>query len=181
MILLSGMPGAGKEEFVKIAKKRGYYIVRMGDIVREYTKKLGYEVNSVNVGMVANSERERFGEAIWALRTVEKLKECDSRKVVVDGIRSLAEINIFRENFDKVFVVAILASPKTRFERIKARGRVDDFISYDEFIKRDFRELSWGVGNVIALADFYIINESSLEEFHKNVEKFLEAFEKLEK
>lgn len=178
MLIVTGMPGAGKDEFAKVAEKMGYSIIRMGDIVREYTEKMGLEVNSANVGIIANSERKLRGEAIWALRTIEKIGECSNERIVIDGARSIAEVRTFREKFGEVYIVAILASPKTRFERIIRRGRKDDFITYDEFEKRDLRELSWGVGEVIALADFYIVNESSLEEFHANVKKFLEKFEK---
>ncbi len=172
MIILTGMPGAGKEEFVSVAVKLGYAVVRMGDIVREYTQKEGLEVNSKNVSMVAQRERDLHGEDIWARRTVERVRKLGD-KVVIDGTRSLAEVEVFKRELNDVFIVAILASPKTRYERIKRRGRKDDIMSYEEFVERDMRELRWGVGNVIALADYYLVNESSLEEFHKNVENFL--------
>ena len=36
-----GMPGAGKSLVVEVARKKGYAIVVMGDIVREETQKEG--------------------------------------------------------------------------------------------------------------------------------------------
>ena len=63
MVVLVGMPGSGKEEFAKIAQKRGFSIVRMGDTVREETKKRGLELNDRNVGRLAHEEREKTGTA----------------------------------------------------------------------------------------------------------------------
>ena len=40
----------------------------------------------------------------------------------------------------------------------------------------DNRELGWGLGETMALADVMIINESSLDEFKDNVRKLMEEF-----
>ena len=46
----------------------------------------------------------------------------------------------------------------------------------EEFHERDNRELGWGLGETMALADVMIINESSLDEFKDNVRKLMEEF-----
>jgi len=48
----------------------------------------------------------------------------------------------------------------------------------DELVKRDERELSWGIGKAISLSDYMIVNDSTLEEFKANVESLLERIEK---
>ena len=53
------------------------------------------------------------------------------------------------------------------------RKRIDDTFSKEDFDERDKRELSWGIGEVIALADVMIVNEEGIEEFKKKVEKVL--------
>jgi dephospho-CoA kinase len=60
-------------------------------------------------------------------------------------------------------VVAVHASPKTRYERMLKRRRTDDAGSIEAFRARDLRELGWGLGDVIATADVMLVNESSLE------------------
>jgi len=171
MIGLAGMPGSGKGVFVETAKKKGFDVVRMGDAVWEYVKKKGLTLNDENVGGVADEERKKFGYGIWAERTLPFIK---NRKTVVDGIRSVEEINVFRKHFHDFTLIVIHSSPETRFQRIMKRKRVDDSFSKEKFDERDRREISWGIGKVIALADEVIVNEGSAEEFKRNVEKVLE-------
>lgn len=173
LILLAGMPGAGKEEFLKIARKEEYDIVRMGDVVRRRAEKKG--ISEKDIGTFANREREEHHGGIWADRTLSVLKE---DRTVIDGIRSQSEVSIFKSELDReANIVAIHASPETRFERLKERGREDLPQTWEEFRDRDKRELDWGLGKVIARADHMIVNEGSLKEMH---EKSRELLEKLE-
>ncbi len=178
VILLVGMPGAGKEEFVKIAREMGYEVVRMGDVVREYVKSLGYELSDSIVGNIANEERKKHGIDIWAKRTVERIRGRGG-KVLIDGVRCLEEVDVFKNELGEgVKLVGIFAPRRVRYERIVGRGREDDIKTWDEFVAREMRELKWGLGNVFALADYMLLNTSSLEDFHKNVRDFLLALEK---
>jgi len=63
-----------------------------------------------------------------------------------------------------VSVVAVHASPRTRYERLISRGRSDDPKNWEDFAERDLRELSVGIGNVIALAEEMLVNEGSVDE-----------------
>lgn len=172
VIALTGMPGSGKEEFVFQAKEKGIPVVRMGDVVRNEVSKQGLELTDDNVGKTANNEREKYGFGIWAERTVP-LVEGDF--VLIDGIRGDAELSVFRKVFgDDLIVVGVHSSPKIRYERIKKRNRKDATTTLEDFHKRDNRELSWGIGNAIALCDLMIVNEGSLAHFKKEVKKILD-------
>ena len=92
----------------------------------------------------------------------------------MDGIRSPYEIELFKENFENFISVSIYASPQTRFERIKLRGREDDTTDFNEFMVRENRELGFGIGNVVSTTDYLIENECSLEEFKRRVAEFVE-------
>jgi dephospho-CoA kinase len=88
----------------------------------------------------------------------------DGDVVVIDGIRSMAEIEIFRRA-GHVKLIAIAASPGRRFGLLTRRGRSDDPSDVERFNIRDERELSIGIGNAIALADEVVSNEHlSLDE-----------------
>lgn len=175
VILLTGMPGAGKEEFLNIAKGKGYEIVRMGDVVREQSKIADLDLEKESIGEFADREREEHHEGIWADRTLSKI---DTEKTIIDGLRSADELKIFRSELEKdAPVVAIHSSPDTRFERLRERGREDAPQNREEFRERDKRELEWGLGSIIARADHMIVNEGGLSEFQKKCEEFLDTID----
>ncbi|MFQ6087675.1 MAG: AAA family ATPase [Candidatus Methanofastidiosia archaeon] len=170
MICLVGMPGSGKGEFVKIARRFSFSVISMGDVVREETLKRGFPLKEH--GKVAKLLREEIGEDAVARLTCEKI---DEDYKIVDGVRSLAEIRCFKKHF-QFSVLAIHASQKTRFLRLKKRGRKGDPKNFKDFERRDQRELKFGLGEVIALADFMLVNEDSLDKFKRECKRFLEDF-----
>jgi len=173
VIAFTGMPGSGKSEAVKVAIEMGIPVVRMGDCVWEEVKRRGLEINDENVGRIANEMREKYGKDIWAKRTFEKI-DPSWDTVVIDGIRNIEEVEFFREKLGKDFtLVAIHASPETRYRRLMERRREDDSTTLEKIKERDERELRWGIGVVIAMADVIIVNEGSLDEFREEVENTL--------
>ena len=52
--------------------------------------------------------------------------------------------------------------------------REDDSKDYSGFLKRDQMELDFGIGNVIALSDKIIINESDFESYQEKINEFLD-------
>lgn len=168
LILLTGMPGSGKEEFVKVCMRRGIRVLRMGDFVRAESKELGFPVTDEAIGGHAQEMREKEGFDYWARKTAEAL---DDRLTLIDGLRGRAEFLLFRNKSSAgTVVVAIHTSPQVRFQRLVARGRSDAPKTYEEFDQRDVRELRWGLGDVIARADYMITNESTIEQLQAKAE-----------
>ena len=174
VIGLAGMPGAGKSLFVEAATKLGYAIVVMGDVIRQETLKRGLELTPQNVGKVMLLLREEGGSCVIAEKCIPKIEEQTSQKVVVDGLRSLYEADTFKAHFSKFTLVAVHASPEKRFKRLNCRGRSDDPKNWAVFHERDMRELSVGLGNVIAMAEQIIVNDNSMEQFKTQVKEYLE-------
>lgn len=169
--ILTGMPGAGKEEFVKVAVEQGYRVVRMGDVVRQEAIRRNVNMDDRGVGGFASEERRIEGAGIWAHRCIPLLEDHD---FVIDGSRSVHELEVFRgELGDRVRLVAIYASPEKRFERLKRRNRSDAPQTWEAFRERDAREIGWGLGELIDRADIVLTNEGALEEFHAKVREEL--------
>lgn len=173
VIGVTGLPGSGKSFVFEKAKERGAVVVCMGDIIREKAAERGE-----NVGTTARKLREEQGQYIVAKLTVEKIMEflqehTESKIVLIDGIRSPYEIEMFDASFDDFISLSVYASPKTRFERITLRNRKDDSSVYEDFKERDQRELDFGIGEVIATADFLIKNEDTFEAYEEEVVEFL--------
>ena len=169
--MVTGMPGAGKEEFVQVARSLDYDVVRMGDVVRAEAKRQGITDTDKGVGGFADQERQLNGFDIWAKRSVTHVQ---SERTIIDGSRGLDELEVFRQAFGKgVLLVAIHSSPASRYPRLKKRGRPDAPTSWTEFEARDRRELGWGLGNLIAMADVMLLNDGEIDEFKVKVRTFL--------
>ena len=179
ILLLVGMPGAGKEEFVKVAKGKGYHIIRMGDVVRDFVSANGYPMKNEIVGKIAGEERNKHGVEIWAKRTVKKILDMNIKKIVVDGIRCPEEVQIYKEKLkDKVLVIGIFATQSDRYKRIMLRHRPDDVSTWEEFLSRENRELSWGLGSAFARSDYMLTNTESLHKYQEKVQMLLTMLEK---
>ena len=177
VIGLAGMPGSGKSVVVDMAREMGYDIVVMGDVIRQETLKRGLELTPQNVGKVMLELRQESGNFVIAQKCIPKIKEQTSPKVLVDGLRSLFEADIFREHFAKFSLVAVYASPQTRFSRLTNRHRSDDPAEWRVFQERDMRELGVGLGNAIAMAELVIVNDNSFEHVKAKVKESLEWIE----
>lgn len=159
------MPGSGKEEIVRLARAMGYEIVRMGDVVREEAARRGLPITDAAVGGMAHQERVEHGFGIWAERTLPRVR---GSLVLIDGLRGSAELDVFRRAFgDRLTVLAVHASPRTRHARMSNRKRSDDAVAPEALRARDVRELGWGLGAVIAMADVVVVNEGSLPAFRR--------------
>lgn len=173
VIGVTGMPGSGKSVVSRVAENLGMKVVRMGDVIRDEAHK-----RNESPGKVAVDLRKEFGKYVIAERCVEYIKNISANEkqdaektpsspkdsdltVLIEGIRSPWEVEIFRKNFPDFKVIAIHSAPKTRYLRIQKRMRLDDSTETKEALKRDKRELKFGIGEVIATADFMVVNEGA--------------------
>jgi dephospho-CoA kinase len=169
IVAFTGMPGSGKTAAVKVALDRGIQVLRMGDAVWDEVKRRDLPLKADVVGQVADEMRRTDGPDIWARRTLKKV-DPDAKLVVIDGLRSMAELEVFKNALGNDFIVVHIQCPtEVRMERILGRGRVDDTGSVEAFNARDERELAWGLGEVLEAADVLISNTGTEQELRLNV------------
>ena len=175
VVCVTGMPGCGKEEVLAVAQELGFTIVRMGDVVRDEAQRRGLPITDAAIGGMAHAERQAHGFGVWAERTLPRIR---GERVLVDGLRGRAELEVYRKAFGSgLAVIAVHASPKTRYERMSKRQRADEVESYGAFLVREARELGWGLGDVIATADLVLVNEGTLEEFRRQARAAVERLD----
>ena len=167
------MPGSGKTTIKEFIQNMDYSVIAMGDVIREEAKKRGLKPNAKNLGRIMILLREEEGPEIVAKRCVKKIQVSEQRVLVIDGLRSLSEVEEFRKHFAGFTIIGIHASPKTRFNRLLSRKRSDDPISWNNFAVRDMRELKVGLGNVFAISDQIIINEGTKDDLKKRLHKVM--------
>ncbi|MDH5450028.1 MAG: AAA family ATPase [Candidatus Bathyarchaeota archaeon] len=175
LIGVTGMPGAGKATVEKFVQNLGYPVVVMGDEIRDEAKRRGLKLTPENLGMVMLKLREEEGPNVIAERCIPKIEKANGNIVVVDGIRSPHEVKEFKRHFPRFTLIAIHASPETRFQRLFKRRRSDDPNEWDTFAERDLRELSVSLGDVIVMADYMIVNEGTKNQLTSQIRKILEA------
>ena len=159
---LTGMPGAGKTTVANYLSQKGIPLLIMGDVVREVAEDDGLEPTSDNLAKLMLRLRKRNGPEAVAHLIVNKIKLMKKEDkqlsvVIVDGIRSMAEVQVLRR-IGSVKLLAIHGSTLTRYTHVRERGRSDVPSNIGEFDKRDKIEMDVGISNAIALADETISN-----------------------
>ncbi len=163
IVAVTGMPGSGKSTMARrIAEIMEAPLLSMGDVVRREVARRGMEVTVENVEEVATLLRKELGRAAVAVLLARELGGIEG-PVVVDGLRSLEEARILSRH-GRLCIVAVHASPLTRYRRLMARRRTDDIRGWEDLTLRDSKNLEYGIGNAIAMADYMIVNEGPLEE-----------------
>lgn len=179
VVAIVGMAGAGKSEVSCVFESKGYARIRFGDITDEELKKNGLDVNEENERRMRESLRERFGMEAYAMLNLTKIDlALKTSPVVVDGLYSWEEYkflsNYYQQNFR---VVGVWSSPSTRYARLSQRPIRS--LKLEEAYSRDQAEiLNLNKGGPIAMADFTIINESSLKDLEKDTKKTISTMEK---
>ena len=171
IIGITGMPGSGKNIVRTLVRESGFPMVVMGDEVRAEAKQRNLDPTPENLGHVMLQIRAEEDPGVLARRCIPKIKASNSRVVIIDGIRSMHEVEEFKREFPDLKVIAIDSSPEIRFKRLFNRGRADDPEDWETFVERDQRELSVGIGEVIASADCKVTNEGTKRQFRDNLEQ----------
>ena len=170
------MPGSGKSTVVSTLKTKGIEALNLGDGVRAEAKRRNLEPSGDNLGKLMLELREKNGPGAIAALLTEPIKNSQSKVIVVDGVRSTAEIEVLK-NVGSVKLLSIEASANTRYKFLSARGRSDDPETREKFEERDNRELSVGIGESIAIADETIVNSNiTLDELTERAYKLIEKW-----
>ncbi|NYT05219.1 MAG: flagellar hook-basal body complex protein FliE [Methanomicrobiales archaeon] len=177
VIGIVGLPAGGKGEFSRIAGEMGIPVIVMGDVIRNAIREAGLAPDDAAMGEMSRRLREQHGRDAIALLTISAIEAQDAPVVLVDGIRSDAEVATYRAHFDSFVLVGITSPFAVRLERLQQRGRSDDPAGEEGLRDRDERELGWGLGNALAMADVTIDNSGSLAAFSDAVRALLLSLE----
>jgi len=176
VVAIVGMAGAGKSEVARMFEEHGFEKVRFGDVTDEELKNRGLEPNEENERYIRQQLRKEHGMAAYAKLNLPKIdSSLKSSNVVVDGLYSWEEYILLKEYYGEQFTtVAVWASAATRHGRLT--DRKERPLTLEEAASRDKSEIeNSNKGGPIAMADFTIINETSLEEMKKETERVLSA------
>ncbi|MFH1639217.1 MAG: AAA family ATPase [Chloroflexota bacterium] len=170
IVSIVGMAGAGKSEAARVFGESGFTPIRFGDITDEEVKRRGLSLNEANERYVREYLRQEHGMEAYALLNLPRIDAALKKSaVVLDGLYSWEEYTCLKNHYGAdLCMIAVYASPKTRYDRLSRRPVRP--LSAEEAASRDYAEIeSLNKGGPIAMADFTIINESSLQDLEKDV------------
>ena len=174
---------SGKGEVVKLLAERGYRYISLSDIVREEAKQEGAPVNREHMQNIGNRLRQSGGAGVLGRRVKNKIENSDISRWVIDGIRNPAEVKELRR-LEGFHLLGSEADIPVILERMKLRNRDTDQMPEDELLRRLDRE--WGIGEpengqqvgpCMKLADFIILNNSSINHLSVEVSRILNDLE----
>ena len=180
VLVIVGMPGAGKSLASSVMKTRGIPVFVSGDIIRAEARKRQLKFTRKNLGELMLKIRKEEGMGAVAKRLVPLVERRSGEFVVYEGARSVEEVDELRRKYD-VVVIAINASPQSRFRRLQRRGRSDKPRGWADFEERDNRELGVGIAKLIALADRTVENEDSKDDLKRRARRVLQVVLKQKK
>jgi dephospho-CoA kinase len=177
IVCLTGMPGAGKSTISAGLQKKGFASINMGDAVRAEAKRRNLEPTGQNLGKLMLELREKNGQGAVAELIKDQIVNSNSDVVVIDGVRSNAEIEVLKKTAT-VKLLAVHASTDTRYSFLTTRHRSDDPQNRQSFDERDNREIGVGISASIALADETLSNnnltvEQLIDTAYKIISKWL--------
>ncbi|MEM1577462.1 MAG: deaminase [Candidatus Pacearchaeota archaeon] len=177
---VTGLNAAGKDTFANYLTKKSFYHISLSDILRDIAKKRNIKITRENLIKIGNEIREKYGPSILAQLALEKAnKEAFGQHLVISSIRNIYELN-YLERQKNFILVAIIADVKTRYERY-CKNPHAGFMSFEKFVELEEQEKSdkpeaQQLHLVLERAKVKIINDSTLENFYKKIDRFLQDF-----
>jgi len=183
IFILVGLQLSGKSSHGhKLNEETQIPMIETGHAVYHELKHQKLEVNHANTTKVIKNLLSRDPTAFTrVILEYEKEKYQDSEILLLNGVKSPAEIEYARKHFGKnnVFVLGFHASKKTRFNRVNNPDRFKvsgeyrektqedkDLALWENFTSRDIREIGLGIGNALALANEILVTENRMWPFH---------------
>lgn len=176
IVAIVGMAGAGKSEVARVFEEHGFKRVRFGDITDEELKKRELQPSEQNERSIREELRKKYGMAAYAKLSLPRIDSLlKSSRVVIDGLYSWEEYMLLKERYQGQFsVLAVWASPATRCFRLAHRAKRP--LTPEETASRDRSEIeNTNKGGPIAMADFTILNEGSLEDLRSETRRVISS------
>ncbi len=177
---ITGTLGAGKGTVVKyLVSKKGFTHYSVRDYIRLELENRNMPVNRDTLTAMANSLRAKHG-APYLVEQLFKKARAKNQNSIIESIRNPGEIENLRQYTD-FFLLAVDADARLRYKRIRSRNSETDQVSYHKFMQNEEREMHSTDPNnqnlfaCIHVADYVIVNNSSLINFHRSIEDFLNA------
>ena len=179
IVAIVGMSGSGKSVAVDYLTSKGVPKVYFGGMIYKEMEKRG--IKRTPDGESEKKFREMIRETEgkdWVVKQVieevRNLVDAGQRRIVLDGVYSWTEMKTLKHEFPGVMTfIAVVVPKKLRYKRVAMRPERP--FSGEEIKERDRSEIeNLEKGGPIAAADYYVLNDGSVEQMEKKLGEILE-------
>ena len=173
IIALVGLAGSGKSSAVKYLTEKGFPKIYFGGVIYKAMDEAGIEKTWDNQQKFREEIRRREGKDFVIKRVIKNIHDlinAGQNKIVLDGLYTWSEYKFLKHEFPgQVVVIAIVTPKHLRYQRMIKRAERP--MQPHEVDQRDWSEIeNLEKGGPIAIADYFIINDGSLEQLHQKID-----------
>ena len=174
-----GRNGSGKSSVCEYLETKGFTVISLSDVVRRHAADQQLSDDRDSLTTLANQLKSEHGLAYFAEAAMAQAASLSH--VAFDSIRHPKEISLLKQA--GVVLIGIKADLKDCYDRIKARGKGTDFVTFEEFKAQDEYEMSGQskgqqIAACLALCDRCIENNQGLGNLFAAVDDILETMAK---
>lgn len=171
-----GLAGAGKSSVVDYLAQKGYPKVYFGGIIYKAMEEAGIEITWESQARFREEIREREGKDFVAKRVIKEVHDlinAGQHRILLDGLYTWSEYKILRHEFAGEMTVVAIVTPK-RLRKRRLANRPERAMTSQEVDERDWAEIeNLEKGGPIAIADYYLNNDKSIETLHSDLDMLL--------
>ena len=173
IIALVGLAGSGKSSAVEYLTEKGFPKIYFGGVIYKAMDEAGIEKTWDNQQQFREEIRRREGKDFVIKRVIKNIHDlinAGQNKIVLDGLYTWSEYKFLKHEFPGQVVVIAIVTPKyLRHQRMAKR--IERPMQPHEVDQRDWSEIeNLEKGGPIAIADYFIINDGSLEQLHQKID-----------
>ena len=164
-----GLAGSGKSTTVEYFTTQGIPKIYGGGIMYAMMTEAGIDITWESQKQFREEMRAKEGQDFIlkrAIKDIHQLIAAGQKKVVLDGLYTWSEYKTLLHEFPgQVTVIAIVAPKQLRYQRLQ--NRPERPMQPHEIKERDWAEVeNIDKGGPIAMADYFVINDGSIEKLH---------------
>ena len=176
LIAIVGMSGSGKSVVTEYLENNNWVKLYFGGITYKLMEEAGIERTPDGKSEKEFREklREEHGKECYAKFLEPEIREAlKNNNVVLDGLYSWYEYTYLIERFPELKLISVVVDKKIRYDRVASRK--DRPFDRDAIEYRDISEIeNLAKGGPIAFADYYILNNGTVEEELERLKEILE-------
>jgi len=174
--------GAGKTTFTNVARKvfgdENTLVITSGDMLGERLKRAGKPVTDENKQDLYIGLKKTLGEDFIAQEVKTRIEKSRNkfRCIIWDGVRLPHDVRVMQSLGG--ILVFIVTSMDKRYERRRMRTTKEGEknLSWEQFLKEEEKETEQQIADIgIKYGKFLFANDGTLEQFERQVGKFLRS------